>query len=214
MIIATDLEGTLTTGDSRRGLIDYLQTHGRGLACRKLKWGMTPRALLARLGLTDERAYRSRWLTEMATLFRGMDRAELRDIANWVVDHELWPSRRTDVMDELLAKQQVGWLIILVSAAYQPILEAFGERIGAEAVGTELETEGGLLTGRLIGSINSGRVKAERLLAELDGEPIYAAYGDAETDIPMLQLSEEPVAVHPDAALRKEAVARGWRIIG
>jgi HAD superfamily phosphoserine phosphatase-like hydrolase len=213
MIIAADLEGTLSTGESWRALERYLETHSSKGAYRRFKLGFAPKAMLARVGLADERAFKNRWLSEMIQLFRDQDEAAFREIAEWVVEHELWPQRREDVLKELLARQKAGWLIILASGTYQPILEAFAERIGAEALGTELELQGGKLTGKLIGSVNVGRVKAERLLVELDGETVYAAYGDSEADIPMLQLAEEPVAVHPDAALKKIAKERGWRII-
>ena len=40
-----------------------------------------------------------------------------------------------------------------------------------------------------------------------------AAYGDTASDISMLGMSQQPVAVCPDDELRKVAVARGWKII-
>jgi hypothetical protein len=46
-----------------------------------------------------------------------------------------------------------------------------------------------------------------------NGRVLHAAYGDTRRDIPMLRLSREAVAVHPDAALRREAEAQGWRLL-
>ena len=42
---------------------------------------------------------------------------------------------------------------------------------------------------------------------------IVAAYGDTLSDLPMMEMSEQPVAVYPDAKLRRVAEERGWRIV-
>jgi len=42
---------------------------------------------------------------------------------------------------------------------------------------------------------------------------IVAAYGNTISDLPMLEMSEQPVAVYPDAKLRRVAERRGWRVM-
>ena len=61
--------------------------------------------------------------------------------------------------------------------------------------------------------VNTGSEKVRRLLRLLAGRSLWAAYGDTLADVPMLELSPQPVAVCPDRHLRRVALRRGWRII-
>jgi len=40
------------------------------------------------------------------------------------------------------------------------------------------------------------------------------AYGDSISDVPLLELVGNPVAVYPDSQLWDHASQRGWRILG
>jgi len=37
-------------------------------------------------------------------------------------------------------------------------------------------------------------------------------YTDSFTDLPMLEVVGEPIVVHPDPRLKREALRRGWKI--
>jgi phosphoserine phosphatase len=211
--VASDLEGTLTTGESWRGVGRYLKERGRGRAYRAFVLARMPGYLAMKLGLVSEQAFRDGWMERLARLLRGMGPEELERIARWVVDEELWPKRREGVLRELAEHREAGRRVVLAAGAYGPVLEEFARRIGAEAVGTPLEYSGGVATGRLIGAVNTGRAKAERLAERVGGAGVYAAYGDTIADLPMLESSEAPVAVHPDPGLRRVARARGWRVL-
>ena len=93
-----------------------------------------------------------------------------------------------------------------------------GRRLGiANIVASELEVDGeGRFTGRLVAPLCIGHGKVERtrrLAAEL-GFALEDAtfYSDSYTDLPLLELVAEPVAVNPDPRLRRIAVKRGWRL--
>jgi hypothetical protein len=61
-----------------------------------------------------------------------------------------------------------------------------------------------------------GPAKAEaiRALAAREGLDLSrcAAYSDSENDLPMLELVGNPVAVNPDARLKRIARERGWQV--
>lgn len=211
--VAFDLEGTLSTGETWKGIGNYLREHGRVGAYQAFFWTRVPEALLARAGIIDERGFKRRWVEALPRLFAGYSEAEFARVAEWVVEHELWPGRRDDVLAELVAHRRAGRQVILVSGTYQPVLERFAARLGAQALGTPLEVSGGKLTGRLAQPVNLGAVKTERLGALLAGERLHAAYGDTGPDLHMLELADEPVAVYPDAELRSYAQRRGWRLL-
>ena len=216
-IVVSDLEGTLTTGETWRGVGRYLATHGRAPAFRAFLVTHTPGVLLARARLIDMQTFRNRWVTELVALLRGASGLELDRMAEWVVEQELWPKRRAGVLAELACHHAAAGRVVLASGTYQPVLDRFAARLGVEAIGTPLAMngigEGARFSGRLAGPVNTGLAKLERLRAALGGVAPDVAYGDTLADLPMLELSQAAVAVHPDAELRKAAVARGWRVL-
>ncbi|MFN8540762.1 MAG: haloacid dehalogenase-like hydrolase [Thermomicrobiales bacterium] len=138
----------------------------------------TPGILLARRGLFDEQGMRIRWMRDLSPFFRGFDAAELGRMAEWVVERELWPKRRAGVIAELAAHRAAGRRVLLVSGTYQPVLEVFARRIGAEAIGTPLEVREGRATGRLAGPVNNDAVKVASLRPVAGDGRLVAAYGD------------------------------------
>lgn len=213
MIVAADVEGTLTSGETWRAVGRYLAEHRRARAYRAFFLAHLPGALLVKARLLPRPWYRDRWMADLAGLFQGWDEQELRRMAEWVVERELWMLRRPSVIAELEEHRRNGATLILASATYQPVLEAFAERCGARALGTRLDVVDGVATGRISGRVNSGHTKADRLVAATAPERVAIAYGDSASDIPMLELSSAPVAVYPDAGLRRLAARRGWRML-
>jgi phosphoserine phosphatase len=193
-----------------------MQAHGRAGAYRAFLFRELPGVLFTRLGLRDRRAFQDGFMERAARLLAGLDQEGLARVAEWVVSTELWPKRRPEVLDELWAAQQQGRRVVLCSATYQPVLEAFARRMGegVVALGTPLVMEGGVFSGRLEGPVRSGVHKAVQIREFLRGEALYAAYGDTLSDLALLELAEHPVAVYPEAALQAVARMRGWRVIG
>jgi phosphoserine phosphatase len=84
------------------------------------------------------------------------------------------------------------------------------------ALGTVAESEDGVYTGRLAGSLLHGPAKAEavRALAAREGLDLArcSAYSDSFNDLPMLSAVGHPSAVNPDADLRDYAKEQGWDV--
>ncbi|HSH14222.1 MAG TPA: haloacid dehalogenase-like hydrolase, partial [Desulfurivibrionaceae bacterium] len=136
------------------------------------------------------------------------------EAAEWMVDRALWPGRRRAVLDELAEHQRRGRRVLVVTGLFEPYLAAFMARLpGYEALGTPMIFEDGRVTGRLAGPFNIGRRKAASLGPFTRDGQIHAAYGDTFDDRHMLALSQEPVAVWPDARLRRLAQSRDWRVL-
>jgi HAD superfamily phosphoserine phosphatase-like hydrolase len=210
--VVSDLEGTISAGETWRGVARYLNDRGRRRAWRLFLATHVPVMLLVRMRLLDRARFRDLWIRDQCRLLRGLSEDELAAMGEWVVEHELWPQRREAVVAELQAHVAAGRRLLIVSGTYQPVIRAVAARLGGEAMGTELEMRGGRATGRAVGEVNTGRSKTRRLGAILGAEPV-AAYGDTEPDERMLLLAEEPVAVHPDHGLSRIARERGWRVI-
>ena len=214
MNIATDLEGTLTTGRTWKAVSAYLGQQGQGGAVRLFMATHLPGTIAAQTGIINRQEYANRWIIDMARLLAGCDAAELDRLADYVVLQVMWPQRRQDVLDELERHHLDGHRIILTSGTYLPIAQAFARRAGiVDVIGSELAMDGGRATGRLVGALNNGPPKAERLRQLLGSQALDLAYGDTMADAPMLELCRTPIAVYPDDPLRRLAVSRNWRTI-
>lgn len=212
-MVVADLEGTLTTGTTWRALGHYLLAHGRALAYVGFVLRHLPLLFAMKLWPKRRRVWQSIWMRDLLGLFRGLSCAEFAQVAAWVVEKELWPRRRREVVAALRAHQLAGEEILLASGVYQPVLEHFARKLGAQALGTPIEIREGHLTGRLADEVQVGEIKALRLHERLGAARLYAAYGDTEADIPMLMLSDRPIAVYPDQTLRDTARALGWTVL-
>ena len=218
-LVVADLEGTLTSGETWRGVGAWLSQNGRR---GRYRCFLAPRLAalpLVRLGLVSRQAFRDRWIRDLARLLDGLALADVARLAEEVVERQLWPGRRSSVIAELEAALAAGSRVAIASGTYQPVLDAFISRLSvgpAGAVvglGTPLQWADGRTTGRLAGPIGTGRRKAQRVRAWSGGERLAAAYGDSLADVAMLEMALIPVAVAPDADLRPLATRRGWRIL-
>lgn len=115
------------------------------------------------------------------------------------------------------AHLRAGQRVWLVSAAPVELAALIARRLELTgALGTVSEVVDGTYTGKLAGAPLHGPAKAEAVRALAEREDLdlnlCAAYSDSSNDIPMLSLVGRPVAINPDAALRRHARAMGWQI--
>jgi phosphoserine phosphatase len=212
--VASDLEGTITAGETWRGMRNYLVENGYEQRYRRFFLRRIPGLFLFRMGRINDRAFKERWLLGLLRLFRGFTKDEIEMMAEFVVLETLWPARRESVIQELQQHQANGRSVVIVSGQFEPILAQFVYKMGEfETIGTPLAYENGRFTGHTAAPLNVGPNKVVQLKPYLTNGKLAAAYGDTVSDIPMLELALEPVAVYPDEILRETAVNRGWRIL-
>jgi HAD superfamily hydrolase (TIGR01490 family) len=114
--------------------------------------------------------------------------------------------------------QDAGRPIIICTAAAQEMAELMAIVLSFDgAIGSVSEISGGAYTGREGGhfTYREGKAAAMRDFAaaeQVDLSRSYA-YTDSESDLPMLRLVGNPVAVNPDSELAKIARAEGWDIL-
>jgi HAD superfamily phosphoserine phosphatase-like hydrolase len=211
LIVASDLEGTLSSGETWKAFAAYLERDGKSRTYRSFFNTRFLRALLAQAGI-NKREFQNRWIEELIGLFAGMRLEEFQAVGEWVVEHHLWPKRKMQVIAKLEKYKLEGARVILVSGTYQPVLEAFAKRLDTEAIGSSLEIANGTLTGRLAGPINVGAQKVSSLKAAGISN-LEAAFGDTLPDSAMLEMARNPVVIPTEAKLEKLALERGWRIL-
>jgi phosphoserine phosphatase len=219
-IIVSDMDGTLSTAETWRGVLAWVVANHPSRAARRFVGVRLPQVALHKAGLLDKEAFRHRWLRDQAGLLRGLPGDRLAEMGEWVVEAHLWPARRHAAVDALTEAVREARAsdpateVVLATGGYQPVGDAFAARVGADlALGTPLEMRDGVATGRLSARTQSGEQKAAAIVARAAGREIVAAFGDTGADIPMLALARRAVAVAPDRALRRAAVERGWEIL-
>jgi HAD superfamily hydrolase (TIGR01490 family) len=126
---------------------------------------------------------------------------------------KIWSGTRALAQLHLDAGQRV-WL---VTAAPAELASLVARRLGLTgALGTVSEIKDGVYTGKLVGEPLHGPAKAEAILALADKEgldlSLCSAYSDSSNDLPMLSTVGHPVAVNPDAKLKRVARENGWEI--
>jgi len=217
-----DLDGTLYTGHIWQDLARHHWTarrHRRWVAAY-LAWNMAPFPLY-KLGLLNEMTYFQIWGETMGWLLRGWPLAEAQALFDRLASEQVAPNVRPEVLERLVWHREEGHFVALVSGTFAPLLEVIARRLGVEhAIGTPLEAKDGHYTGRILKPLCQGEGKPERVQAylaaqdlEVDWSASYA-YADRDTDISMLSMVGQPVAVYPDEVLLARAHAEGWLVIG
>lgn len=218
-LVVADLEGTCTSGETWRAVGRWLVENGRRGRYRRFLAPRLAALPLVRLGAISRQAFRDRWIRDLAGLLDGLTTVDLEALAREIVEDELWPKRRVAVLEELEAAAAGGASLVIASGTYQPVLANFVARLASGpsgpvvGLGTPLQVADGRTTGRLVGRVGTGSLKAARVAELAAGAPVRAAYGDSLADAPLLELAAEAIAVAPDRELRALAIARGWRIL-
>ena len=106
----------------------------------------------------------------------------------------------------------------IVSASPIEIVEPLAIALGMTGgIGTVGEVDNGVYTGRLAGPFCYGEGKAEAISSLAAEHNIDLAtswsYSDSMSDVPMMELVGNAVAVNPDAQLAALARSRGWPVV-
>ena len=167
-----------------------------------------------RLHLLNSGTYRR----HLTGLFKGYSEAELAPLVR-AYQGRLNNIVKTPVLDRLRDLQARGCRVFLVSAGLDVYLEPFAVSLGVGLVCTVLEKDGaGVYTGRIAGidCLESGKVDKLRQAVPFFDDIVWQesyAFGDSESDIPLLSLVGNAVAVDPQAELRRYAQEHGWHVL-
>jgi len=153
----------------------------------------------------------------MSELVTGWEVERVQQIVAETLDEIVDPMVFEEAIELIEQHRAAGRDIIIISSSGTDVVEPIGARLGADlAIGTQVAIEDGFYTGEILFyAYGEGKAEAIRTLAAEHGYDLAAsyAYSDSHTDLPMLEVVGNPVAVNPDAALRTAAVERGWPIM-
>ncbi len=216
-----DSDGTLYSNQQGRGMLKYLEIHGKAQTARKYLRNFIALRLFVKMKLLKPERFQQITTVRLGWLVKGLNRMAADEMFAWVAKEFLLPSQRPEVGKRLTDHQTNGHQVAIISAMFVPCLERIAGHFDVkDFIGTELESQGGMYTGRIIQPLISGAVKAERARQlfsarnlEVDWKASFA-YGDSFSDHNLLELVGHPVAVHPDQKLHHFAVERNWEVLG
>ncbi len=148
-----------------------------------------------------------------------------RDISEYLRQSEIYyremlkPHISPTVRERLEEHRRKGHILILITASIRYMLEPVVKDFGFDMLlCTDLEIgENGRPTGRPIEPICVGENKvyyAKKAAKELNIDLSKSfAYSDHHSDLPLLRIVGNPVAVNPNFFLRREALKNKWPIL-
>lgn len=153
-------------------------------------------------------------------VYRGKKLDDFVNGATRFYQDHLRPRLAPRILLKVKEHQGNGHLLILISGSIRYMLEPVAADIGFDhLLCTDLEIgDDGLLTGRAKGPLCIDTTKRTLAiqLAQKQGIDLSRsyAYGNHQSDIPLLELVGNPAVVAPTKPLRKVALKRKWPVLG
>jgi HAD superfamily hydrolase (TIGR01490 family) len=203
-IIARSGSLALSRSFLREGLI------GRGTLLKS----MYAQLVFQLMGADEEKMDRMR--AEAAKLTAGWAVEKVRRVVTEVLEEVISPLMYAEALALIQEHRAAGRLVCIVSSSPEEVVEPLAKMLQVDRwIATKPAISEGLYTGELdFYCYGPNKAEAMRELAQeldLDLEASFS-YSDSITDLPMLELVGNPIAVNPDRELRRVALRRGWRI--
>jgi HAD superfamily hydrolase (TIGR01490 family) len=215
-----DVDGTLTKERVWLGLMRYFRECDPRPGIHMIFLGYHyPLYLLKRVNLVSEASFRGQWAAHLGWYFRNYEIDEVEKIWKWILNEFVEKIWRSDIRELVDNHRKSGDLVVLVSGGPEQLLLHIAGELGVEhVVGTPFETRNGIYTGRPADPVCVGKQKPrsvqnylKRVGVSIDMRESFA-YADSASDIHLLNMVGNPVAVYPFNDLRMQAEKRGWKI--
>ncbi|MCB0858753.1 MAG: HAD-IB family hydrolase [Solirubrobacterales bacterium] len=209
-----DLDKTLMAGSSGMQFAKAAQERGLISRAQIIRWGRDHMRYRIK-GATDDET--NEILKVARETLSGVSYTEISRMWPEVLAGIL-PRIYPEVLAEVHRHQDEGRLTYIVSAAGSDMVESLAQVLGMDGgIGTRYLVRDGAYTGELDGPFVYGRGKviaieslAEEIELDLEGS---WAYSDSVSDLPMMELVGNAVAVNPDAPLLEVARREGWNVM-
>lgn len=150
---------------------------------------------------------------------KDVPEARVRERTHRFYEEEVRPELRPGARRVIDEHRESGHRVVLLTSSTRYLSEVVSDELGLDGYlcnSFEVD-ERGFFTGRVLRPLcyGPGKVEHAKKLADEHGVSLSecAFYTDSYTDLPMLEVVGDPVVVHPDPRLRREARRRGWRIV-
>ena len=182
----------------------------------KLVWliGFLPKIVYY---LILDRISRTRFNLVFYRNYRGMNAAEVKALSAEMFETYLRPKIFSEAVSEIQEHKQQGMAVVFVTGSLDFIVQPIADYLDVDAVlAPQLQEQNGKFTGELTTAPLIGERKAEAMQVFAEQHEILLkdsyAYGDSQSDLPMLECVGNPVVVNPGKALRQKALDSGWEL--
>lgn len=213
-----DFDGTLYAEETFKLLMNHLKEHSIYKSkFKRFYRSIIPPYMANKLKIYPTSKMKARSMQLYLEAFKGLSRSEMDTYFDELKDN-IQKDFNLEVVTRLEKHQSENIHILLVSGAYTQFLHRVTAGISFnQIIGTDIPyRENRIDTKTKINHVN-GREKVKGILEALQGQQIdwenSYAYGDSFSDLPVLDLVGNPVAVRPEEKLRSIAKQRGWEII-
>ncbi len=210
-----DVDGTLVSTNLIHPTLYYMLNQQTPLhSLRKLGGALLRAPAMALAELRDRRTFNEL----LYASYEGMSQDRLLELARDTYEAVIKPNIFRGTYDIIRRSRALGHDVVLVSGALDIVLEHFAKEVGAtHIIGNRLEVHNLYATGKILRPVVAGPTKARLIAdhAEAHGHNLTDCFGysDSFSDVPMLSVVGQPVAVNPDTRLRYLAQAYQWPII-
>lgn len=189
-IAVFDFDGTVTRKDT---LIEFIRFAKSSMA---LYWGLLlhlPWLILMKLHLCDNGETKER---VFSWFFKGMNLEQFNQLGLQFYETQAEKLLHTDAVQAIKEYKQNGDIIVILSASIENWVQPFASALQAEGLlGTQVEVQKGVLTGRFATKNCYGQEKVDRLKAwiasNVEEQPYVIAYGDSRGDKELLEFANE-----------------------
>lgn len=149
--------------------------------------------------------------------YRGLEVAEMKALSTKMFEAYIRPKIFSEAVSQIQEHQEQGTAIVLVTGSLDFVVQPIADYLAVDAVlAPQLREQGGQFTGELTTAPLIGEAKAEAMRNYADQHEVSLeesyAYGDSQSDLPMLECVGNPIVVNPGKSFRQKALKSGWEM--
>ncbi len=214
-IVFFDLDGTLIEGQSQLAFLRFIRKKKllNNSAFLKILVGF----LFYKLGIVPNPKGPLEYFFSL-TPITASSYPQMDKLADDFVEHILVEYVYPEGREIIRKHKEAGRLVVLVSGTLDTITSRIAYLLGIdEVISTELERGSKHYLAKIIGNAVYGEEKVSRIkkYCEEKGSSLDTAwaYGNHQSDLPMLKAVGHPTAINPDWKLRSYAKKHNWPVL-
>jgi HAD superfamily hydrolase (TIGR01490 family) len=211
-VVFFDMDHTLLKGHSQKLFMWYLLD--KGLLSKRLCLQIALKYLMYETGLmTDFTCIRK----QAFSMLKGGSVCNMKALFDDFVNNILDKRIRLNMLNVIKVHKEHNDILVLISASMQEIAERVASRLGLDyTIATKLEIRNGLYTGTIKygPAYADEKAFAAKRFIKTNGLSLKGsfAYSDSVSDLPLMFLVDNPIAVCPDKALKRVSKKMNWVI--
>lgn len=149
--------------------------------------------------------------------YRGLEVAEIKALSTEMFEAYIRPKIFSEAVSQIQEHKEHGTAIVLVTGSLDFVVQPIADYLAVDAVlAPQLREQDGQFTGELTTAPLIGEAKAEAMRNYADQHEVSLeesyAYGDSQSDLPMLECVGNPIVVNPGKSFRQKALKSGWEM--